>query len=268
MKMKIGISTSVKKLNSINETFKDYDIKHIQISLPANIDTISNDMHDTIRNYKYENPDTEISFHAYPYNFAETVEQVQNIWIELAKRAIEFAGSIGAEFVNFHCGYGFDAAKRKQHDEVIGQLIPVLNKIIDIGVKNHVEIHIENLYPEQRNSDFSKMGDRLSDFQRIFESIHSPMLKLCYDYGHGNLDEHGIDILRKLYPRLGSIHAHDNDQLSDIHWPIGSTDLGTIEWDEEIKFLTKTDFKGAFILEGWSNDQLESLKYLKRMNLV
>lgn len=144
----------------------------------------------------------------------------------------------------------------------------MLHKITDLGIRNNVEIHIENLYPEQRNSDFSKMGDRLSDFQKIFENIDSPMLKLCYDYGHGNLDEHGIDILRNFYSRLGSIHAHDNDQLADIHCSIGNMTLGTIEWDEEIKFLNSFNFKGAFILEGYPNEQLGSLKYLKKLNLV
>jgi len=109
-----------------------------------------------------------------------------------------------AVFVNFHCGYGIDAGKRKQHDEVVRKLIPVVYKITDLGVRNN----IENLYSEQRNSDFCKIGDRLSDFQKIFESIDSSMLKLCYDYGHENSDGNGIDILREFYDRLGSIHAH------------------------------------------------------------
>jgi sugar phosphate isomerase/epimerase len=266
--MKIGINASVKKLNLIKETFKDYNIKHIQISLPANLDMIGDDIYNTISKYKIENPGVEISIHAYPFNFAESVESVRSIWVELANQTLGFASSIGATFVNFHCGYGIDAGKRKQHIEVVRQLIPVLHKITDLGIRHNIEIHIENLYSEQRNSDFCKIGDRLSDFQKIFKSIDSSMLKLCYDYGHGNLDEHGIDILRNFYYRLGSVHAHDNDQLADIHWSIGNGDLGSINWNEEIKYLNSFNYKGPFILEGYQNDQLASLKYLKKMNLI
>ncbi|AWI03494.1 sugar phosphate isomerase/epimerase family protein [Clostridium drakei] len=266
--MKIGINVSFKELHLIKDIFKEYNIQHIQIALPANIDMISDDICNMISKYKIENPGIEISIHAYPFNFAESVEVVRNTWIELAHKTIDFANNIEAVFVNFHCGYGIDAGKRKQHDEVVRKLIPVLYKITDLGVRNNIEIHIENLYSEQRNSDFCKIGDRLSDFQKIFESIDSSMLKLCYDYGHGNLDENGIDILRNFYYRLGSIHAHDNDQLTDIHWPIGNADLGSIKWDEEIKFLNSFNYKGAFILEGYQNDKLESLKYLKKLNLM
>lgn len=180
--MKIGINASFKKLHLIKETFKEYNIQHIQIALPANLDMISNDIYNMVSKYKIENPGIEISIHAYPFNFAESVEVVRNTWIELAHKTIDFANNIEAVFVNFHCGYG-------------------------------------------------------------------------------------IDILRKFYYRLGSIHAHDNDQLADIHWPIGNGDLGSIKWDEEIKFLNSINYKGAFILEGYPNDQLESLKYLKKLNL-
>ncbi|WP_027626143.1 sugar phosphate isomerase/epimerase family protein [Clostridium lundense] len=263
--MKVGVSSPYKKLHLISETFKEYNIEHIQISLPADLKIIENDLYNEIIKYKTKNPSIEISIHAYPFNLAEKVQAVRNIWIELAEKTISFANKIEASFVNFHIGYSCNSGKRTEHHKIIKKLIPVLYKITEVGIHNNVEIHIENSYPEQRNSDFSKMGDRLSDFEKIFEVIDSSALKLCYDYGHGNLDEHGIDILRKFHFRLGSIHAHDNDQLADIHWPIGNKKLGTINWNKEIKFLMDINFQGAFILESYIKDQLESLNYLKKL---
>lgn len=267
--MLIGVSIGLQAIGNFSETYKGYNIKHVQIgNLPPDVDTVRSDLHDIADRFKTSNPDTAISLHAYPFNLAEKVEAIQNIWIELSERTISLASEIGALFVNFHLGYGIDAGKRNQHDASIKWLIPVLSRLAKIGEDKNVEVHIENLYPEQRNSDFCKLGDRVSDFKKVFDCIDTPWLKLCYDYGHGNLDEHGIDILRSFTNRLGSIHAHDNDQLSDIHWAIGNKNIGTIDWDSEIQFLEGIDFKGTFILESYINDQLESLTYLRKLGVV
>lgn len=260
--MIIGVSTGYRKLDKFSEIYKDLNIQHVQISIPADVTLIESDLLKTIDRLKSNN-NIEISLHAYPFNLAERVEPVRRVWIELAEKTLVLAGKIGASFVNFHAGYGFDAAQRTEHKKLVKGLIPVLCEITEKGIINNVEIHIENLYPEQRNSDFCKIGDRPGDFQIIFDNIDSPSLKLCYDYGHGNLDEHGIDILRNFTSRLGSIHAHDNDQLADIHWPIGNKDKGTIDWDKEIQYLKDIDFKGVLILESYPAEQLESLKYLQ-----
>lgn len=265
--MKIGVNLGYSMLDSFSEIYKDYNIQHVQITLPAEVSLFENDLIKNINRFKDHN-NIEISFHAYPFNLAERVETVRRTWIGLAEKTISLAGRVGAGFVNFHAGYGFDAAKRIEHEELVNGLIPVLNELTEKGAINNVEVHIENLYPEQRNSDFCKIGDRLSDFEKIFANIDSPILKLCYDYGHGNLDEHGIDILRKFPSRLGSIHAHDNDQLADIHWPIGNKAKGTIDWDKEIQYLTDINYKGVFTLEGYTHDQLESLEYLQKSKLT
>jgi sugar phosphate isomerase/epimerase len=261
--MKIGISTDYQNLVMIPKAYSDYQIEHVQLGVPANVDTIRNELVNMVSEFRSASPTMEISIHAYPYNLAEKVSAVRDAWTALAESTISIASEIGAAFVNFHLGYGYDAAKRTQHEDLIEELIPVLNRIVEKGCKNHVDIHIENLYPEQRNSDFSKLGDRTSDFSRIFESIAAPQLKLCYDYGHGNLDEHGIEILRTFASRLGSIHAHDNDQLADIHWPIGGGERNTIDWANELQYLQQINFTGVFILESYYEDQLESLMFLQ-----
>lgn len=267
--MKIGISIGYKALDTFSAIFNGYHIEHVQVGgLPADVNATKSDFLRLINKFRAANPNIDISFHAYPFNLAERVEAVRNIWIDFAEKTISLASEIGAVFVNFHLGYGVDSGKRTQHEELLDGLIPVLSKLTEKGASNNVEIHIENLYPEHRNSDFCKFGDRVSDFRKIFDNIDSPMLKLCYDYGHGNLEEHGIYILRNFSSRLGSIHGHDNDQLTDIHWPIGNRDLGTIDWDSEIQLLDEIDYRGAFILENYTEDQLKSLSYLRKLGIV
>lgn len=267
--MKIGISTGYEKLPSIMKTFEGYEISHIQIgSLPAEVDGNYNEIFNAVIDFKVKNPYVELSIHSYPFNLAERVDPVRKVWIELAERTISMASKIGAKFVNFHLGYGIDSSKRTQHSKIINDIIPVITRLVDYGYKNGIEIHIENLYPEQRNCDSCRVGDRVSDFEKIFNSITQESLKLCYDYGHGNLDEHGIEILHKFSNRLGSIHAHDNDQLADIHWPIGSQQFNTINWVKEINYLNCIGFEGVFILESYSQDQIKSLAYLKELKII
>lgn len=259
--MRIGVSLSCSKLDRFSEIYANCNIQHVQISLPADVTLIENELFSEINSFRNDNPNIEVSFHAYPFNLAERVESVRRLWIELAEQTIVLAGKIGASFVNFHAGYGVDAGKRDEHENLVKGITPVFRYLAEKGVVNNVGVHIENLYPEHRTSDFCKLCDRLSDFEIIFGSIDSPLLQLCYDYGHGNLDEYGIKILRKFYSRLGSVHAHDNDQLADIHWPIGN--IGTIDWDKEIAYLKEISFNGVFILESSTQDQIESLRYLQ-----
>ncbi|WBW95575.1 sugar phosphate isomerase/epimerase family protein [Oceanirhabdus sp. W0125-5] len=262
--MKIGVSIGYKKLDAFEKSFGEYNVQHIQIGgIPGNIEGIRKELSEKIKALKSQNPNIEISLHAYnKLNLAEEVDEVRMLWIELAKKNIYLARDIGAKFVNFHAGYGVDAGRRVQHEKCINNLIPVFKELVEVGSECNVEIHIENVYPEQRNSDFCKLGDRVSDFKKIFD-IKSEFLKLCYDYGHGNLDEQGIDILRSFNNRLGSIHAHDNDQLADIHWPIGQ-EVGTIDWENEIQYLKNIKFDGVFILESYIDDQVKSLEFLHR----
>lgn len=264
--MKIGISINYKKINNLTSILKDTGVKiqHVQINgLPAEINKISNDLIEEVKKFHSENIGIELSFHAYPFNFAERVEKVKRVWIDLAKETIGLAKDLKASFVNFHAGYGIDAGTRIEHDTCRELVVLAIQELVETSQHYGMEIHFENLYSEHRNSDFTKIGDRVSDFKYFFDVVSNPLFKLCYDYGHGNLDEHGIDILRNFPDRLGSIHAHDNDQRVDIHWPIGNKNLGTIDWDKEIEFLRNIEFDGPFILECDIEDQIIALEYLK-----
>jgi len=254
-----------KKVEVIQEILRQYTptIKHIQLNgLPADIDEINEDDVREILSFKLNNPEIEISLHSYPYNLAEKVYTIRESWLELAKKTLDFANKINVKFVTFHAGYALDANNRKKRDSILQIVVNSIKDLLNTSRIYNIEIHIENLYPENRGSDFTKLGDRLSDFKYFFDNIKDPLLMLCYDYGHGNLDESGIQILREYSKIVGSIHAHDNDQISDIHWPIGNPELGTINWDKELEYLKKIKFSGRFILESYIEDQIKSLKYL------
>ena len=205
----------------------------------------------------------EISLHAYPYNFCEEVDPVRGVLLSLARETLAFAAGTGARFVAFHAGHGIGAEERNTHQRCLSRFIDAFGTIVAQAEALGIEVHLENLYQEPRSSDFGYIGDRPSDFERILREFRSPAFRLCYDYGHGNLQEDGIDILRRNIRSVGSLHVHDNDQVSDIHWGIGSPGRGTIDWGSELDFLGEAGFDGAFILECDPPEQASSLEYLK-----
>ncbi len=267
--MKIGLSVNYKKIEDVLSIIEEskIDIKHLQINgLPADIDEIRDDLIDDINRIRSSFPTMELSFHAYPYNFTEAVTEVRDVWLTLAKKMILLANECNVRFVNFHAGYGVDATSRKKHDGYRELVVSAVEELLTTSSAFSSEIHMENTYPESRGSDFTKLGDRLSDFKYFFDEISNPLFKLCYDYGHGNLDENGINILREYSYRLGSLHVHDNDQVADIHWPIGQKGMGTIDWEHELEYLKKIKFKESFILESYTEHLKKSLTYLMSLD--
>lgn len=70
------------------------------------------------------------------------------------------------------------------------------------------------------NGNFNVIQEILSEYGRDY-------LGLCYDAGHGNMEEKGLDHLESLKTRLVSVHLHDNDGAGDQHNPLFS---GTVDW--------------------------------------
>lgn len=268
--MEIGVSLNYKELEKYPSVYEDTFImpKHVQVNgLPAEISKIIGPLSDNIRYMRSINPEIAISFHAYKFNLSEKVDKVLKVWLELAKETIYFAVDLDVKFVNFHAGYG-SGGTRVRHQAYREALIPVLKELVDTASPYGLEVHLENLYPRPIHSEMRMLGDRASDFNSFFSQIDSPLFKLCYDYGHGNIDEHGIDILRQFSHRLGSIHAHDNDQMSDTHWPVGHPKKGTIDWENEFNFLKSISFIGPFILECSIENQLKSLEQIKNAGVL
>lgn len=268
--MNIGLSISYNELETFLPMLKATCVlpKHFQLcGLPADLNQEPILLGRKIDSIRSDFPNSCISFHAYKFNLCEKTPQVLSVWEQLARHTLLAARNNNVSFVNFHAGYGMGGS-RIRHSEYRDALIPVLQNLISIAASSGIQLHIENLYPRPLRSELSMLGDRVSDFDCFFEKIDNPSFKLCYDYGHGNIDEHGVDILRKFIHRLGSVHAHDNDQQSDIHWPILMQDSGTIDWMYELDFLIKSGFNGPFILEGSIKNQLESLQNLKKAGML
>jgi len=61
----------------------------------------------------------------------------------------------------------------------------------------------------------------------VLENYESDYVGLCYDAGHGNMIDDGLDRVEALKDRLIAVHLHDNDGAADQHKPLFS---GILDW--------------------------------------
>lgn len=266
--MKVGVSIKANELSKFPVMYRGSDIKieHVQITgLEADLEEIDKEIRNQVFRMREQDSSIEISLHAYNFiNLAEPVKSIRQAWVQKAKKVIKFAYDLELSFVNIHLGFSVDAINRRRRDMYLKMVTETLKEVVEYATMYRVELHIENQYSPCAVGVYF-IGDCSEDFEYIFKNIESPYLKLCYDYGHGNLDKRGIEILRKNFNKLGSIHAHDNDQITDLHVSVGNSDFGTIDWYEEILYLSQNGYRGTLILESEFHHQMSSIRYLEGM---
>lgn len=120
-------------------------------------------------------------------------------------------------------------------------------QLISESADNHeIQFAVENLIPLPTHSTYHFIGDNVNDFAEIFSSIKSENIGLCLDLGHANLNEGGIEYIRKFKDKILCIHYHDNEGKKDEHLEIGE---GNIQWKKIVKELDKARFSGPYISE-------------------
>lgn len=113
-----------------------------------------------------------------------------------------------------------------------------------------VRICLENMF--QRDPETQRRIESVCCFDGgfidYFDSLGSDTFTCCLDIGHcGLVGTSAQDAIRMLgHDRIGALHVHDNDLVTDQHLAIG---MGKVNWDEVAKALADIDYKGIFTLE-------------------
>ena len=83
------------------------------------------------------------------------------------------------------------------------------------------------------------------------ESPCGDCFSVCIDTGHVNSvvrfgNPSVGDVIRMFRGHISCLHLHDNDGLTDQHYPIHS---GTIDWDDTFSALEEVGYNGIYNLE-------------------
>ena len=122
-------------------------------------------------------------------------------------------------------------------------------KLLPYAEKAGVIICTENMWQrdERRGYIIESVCSTGERFKKLIDTINSPYLKGCLDFGHGELvGEPAAETAEILGDRMIAVHVHDNDCLSDQHTlPY----LGRIDWERLYSSLRKIHYSGDFTFE-------------------
>jgi sugar phosphate isomerase/epimerase len=101
----------------------------------------------------------------------------------------------------------------------------------------------------------------------LLDSLDSFRVRFCFDTGHANAfgsAPHG-EWLEMLGDRLGEIHIHDNDGITDQHLPVGE---GNFPFRELLALVRRKNLRPIFTIESHSDASLRRmLENIRAMKL-
>jgi sugar phosphate isomerase/epimerase len=120
-----------------------------------------------------------------------------------------------------------------------------LSIISDKAASLDITLCLENMFPRYLSCFEPK------HFQDIFRDF--PLLKMCLDTGHANIDDPGqkrlFRFLRKFPDKISHIHMSDNHGKKDNHLGVGQ---GTIDFKKLVKQMADDGFDGTITFEVFS----------------
>ena len=118
----------------------------------------------------------------------------------------------------------------------------MLKRHLETAEKYGVGIAVENIFAPF----FSSV---VEDHIELIESMNSPLVGACWDFGHANLQvsERGqVEDFKMIADKIKILHVNDNHAREDRHLAPG---FGTVKFDELLPILFRTDFDGFFNME-------------------
>ncbi len=158
------------------------------------------------------------------------------------EKGVRGTALLGAPYFVIHCimpfGENNPAHKEKLWEmnmEYFGRLCKVAE---DVGVT----ICFENL-------PFTSLPlSRVNETLEFVKLMNTPTMRMCLDTGHaavyGDSPADAVRMIGKEY--LATLHVHDNNGISDLHWRPGE---GVIDWVDFTKALHEIGFEGCVSLE-------------------
>ncbi len=174
-------------------------------------------------------------------------------FIEGNKVCIKACHDLGIPNIVIHSGYEKGISKEEcfqRNKEFYELLLPTAEKY-------NVEILTENFNKRWHPEIY--WVDNAPDLKELVDYIDHPLLKVCWDIGHGNLqDMPQHEAMAILGDRIHALHVQDNYNRTDTH---KAPFFGTTNWDSVMHGLKEIGFNGYFTFEA---DNLLTGAYAKR----
>ena len=161
---------------------------------------------------------------------------------EKMAKSIWGAKILGCKHFVIHPLMPFGADKDPEPERLWEINYDFMSRLCKIGQQNGIVVNLENM-------PFSRLSLSCpAEILTFVKNINSEWFKVCLDTGHaavfGESPGDAVRLIGKEY--LGTLHVHDNNGRSDLHW-IPYT--GVIDWADFAHSLSEIGFEGAVSLE-------------------
>lgn len=209
--MKIGISAlpfNLKEALDICE--KNKKIEHIEVGLD-NLEDVG-----VLKKYKSKIEDLNLSISIHlpmELNTCENINYIRNSWIDFICKIDEaLTQDFDIKYYNLHLGYVMTNRLDRNRQKYLKNTVEFLNDSKLNQKLNGRILSIENTY--SKKGDFSNVGDRVEDFNYIFNNIINDGVYFCYDTGHELMSKNDYN---EVFDKTKIIHFSDNDGVNDLH---------------------------------------------------
>jgi len=181
-----------------------------------------------------------------PFPCSKLDEEYNEMIYSRILRSIEIAGIVGAKCIVIHPMHHLPYS---ENAEMLKDLnMKFYNSLAPYAKSAGVKIALENMWQRDAEKKIVVSAcSRTKEFVDWLDTLNNDCFTACLDLGHCGL--YGFDaaeMIKGLGHRLGALHVHDNDYLSDTHT---APYLGKMHWDTICEALAKIGYKGDLTLE-------------------
>lgn len=176
------------------------------------------------------------SSHGKKMDWCSTNEQTRLEGEKLLLNRIYLTHSLGGRAVVLHTNINpINDETRKRTEQGAKTLLSLETECRKLGIR----IGLENL-----NENTGEPS--LYDLNYYFSRFPSDYIGLCWDTGHSNLIQDGIDKIKPFIQRLLILHMNGNYGKKDEHLPIGE---GTVDWTRVVRIIAASPYDGVLTQE-------------------
>jgi sugar phosphate isomerase/epimerase len=159
-------------------------------------------------------------------NWGSALEHERLAGIELVRNRIDLAEALGSDVLIMHLPA--EPAAEPERTAYWDRLRRTLDILRPYARAPSVRLALENM-PQ----------DNFPTLRRVLTDYPPDYIGLCYDCGHGNIAGNGLAELGQAKDRLIATHLHDNDGISDQHWPLFT---GTVDWQRLATIIAQSAY--------------------------
>ena len=226
------------------------NFSHFEIDLAPRHSNLTSFSKKRIINLKNISEKYDFTYSLHPpssTNLGHSVKYLLNKNIRYIKKCIKLGAELGVTHITLHLGnFVGHTCMRLYRKTALQRVIDSLKILVQYCAEEKVILALENSAKLHFGSEVELLGDNVNDFDIIFTQIDSPIITLCLDIGHANLNEGALEYIELFEDKIFCIHFHDNHGLKDEHLQINN---GNIHWQELMMGLKKIQYNGLLISE-------------------